>query len=124
MEVAPPTPPPSPQPAAPRPEVPRWIRQVRKLELVEVAEVLGMSIVDDRLVPCPRCQSQDGAEVFRTKKGWTLWRCKPCGIWGSGVLDLASYSLTGEKAGDLPPEHQALLRQWFEDQGWCDAEDE
>ena len=35
-------------------------------------------------------------------------------------MDLASYALGGEKAGDLGPGQKALLQQWFADRGWCD----
>ena len=97
---------------------------MRELELAEVAEVLGMTVDGDRLSPCPLCGSEDSAEVFVTKKGWTLWRCRPCGVHGSGVLDLASCALAGMKAGDLPDESKALLRRWFADQGWCDDGDD
>ena len=86
--------------------------------------MLGLQVDGDRLTPCPLCRSAETAEVTTTKKGWTLWRCRPCGIHGRGILDLASYALAGEKAGDLEPEVQILLRQWFADQGWCDGEAE
>ena len=100
--------------------MPRWILQVRDLDLVEIAEVLGLEVEDDRLLPCPRCGDESGAEVYRNKKGWTLWRCRACSTWDRGNLDLASYALAGEKAGDLEPEPKALLQQWFADQGWCE----
>ena len=93
---------------------------MRDLDLVEIAEVLGLDLEDDRLLPCPRCGDEDGAEVYRNKKGWTLWRCRACSTWDRGNLDLASYALAGEKAGDLEPEPKALLQQWFADQGWCE----
>ena len=109
----------SPPPTLRR-EVPRWILQVRDLDLVEIAEVLGLEVEDDRLLPCPRCGDEAGAEVYRNKKGWTLWRCRSCSTWDRGNLDLASYALAGEKAGDLPPDQKALLRLWFADQGWCE----
>ena len=106
-----------------RREVPRWILQVRDLDLVEIAEVLGLEFQGDRLLPCPRCADEDGAEVYRNKKGWTLWRCRACSTRDRGNLDLAAYALAGEKAGDLEPEPKALLQQWFADQGWCDPVD-
>ena len=113
----------SPPPPTPRREMPRWILQVRDLDLVEIAEVLGLEVEDDRLLPCPRCGDESGAEVYRNKKGWTLWRCRACSTWDRGNLDLASYALAGEKAGDLEPEPKALLQQWFADQGWCKLPD-
>ena len=85
--------------------------------------MLGMRVQDDRILPCPRCGLEVGAEIYRTKKGWTLWRCRPCETWGRGILDLASYALAGERAGDLPPELKDQLRQWFADQGCCDGGD-
>ena len=124
--------PPAPMPAAPlvgaepaqvpepRPDVPRWILQVRDLDLLEIAEVLGLEVDEDRIRPCPRCGEEAGAEVYRNKKGWTVWRCRACSTWDRGNLDLASYAFTGEKAGDLPTDQKALLQQWFADQGWCE----
>ena len=111
-------------PPPPRSEVPRWIMQVRDLDLMEIAEVLGLEVEDHRIHPCPRCGDEAGAEVYQTKKGWTVWRCKACSTWERGNLDLASYALAGEKAGDLPDEDKALLQQWFADQGWCDPVEE
>lgn len=112
-------------PPKPRREVPRWILQVRDLDLVEIAEVLGLEVDEDRLLPCPRCDDEVGAEIYQNKKGWTLWRCHSCSTWERGNLDLASYTLTGEKAGDLEPAPKGLLQQWFADQGWCEPlEDE
>ena len=110
----------SPPPAA-RPEVPAWVLQVRTLDLLEVAEVLGLHVEDNRLLPCPRCGVEVGAQLYRNKKGWVLWRCGACKAWDRGNLDLVSYALAGEKAGDLPRDEKILLRQWFSDQGWCDA---
>jgi len=105
--------------------LPKWILQVRNLDLVSVAEVLGYEVTDDRIRPCPRCGDPDGAEIHTNKKGWTLWRCRACATWNRGNVDLASYALSGEKAGDLPPNSKALLQQWFADQGWCEPpEDE
>ena len=123
-KVKDPAPPPPPSP--PKPKVPTGILQVRELNLLEIAGVLGLQVEGDRILPCPSCGDEAGAEVFQKKtKGWTQWRCRPCGIWASGNLVLASYALSGEKAGDLPEEQKALLRQWFIDQGWCDpGEDE
>jgi len=72
--------------------------------------------------PCPHCNDEAGAEVYTNKKEWTLWRCRACETSDRGNLDLASYALTGEKAGDLEPGSKMLLRQWFADQGWCDSE--
>jgi len=83
--------------------VPRWILQVRHLDLVEIAEVLGFEVDDDRLLPCPRCGDNGGAEIYRNKKGWILWRCCACSTRDRGNVDLASYTLAGEKAGDLHP---------------------
>ena len=110
----------SPPPHTQRLEIPPWILQVRDLDLVEIAEVLGFEVEDDRVLPCPRCGDESGAEVYRNKKGWTLWRCRGCSTWNRGNLDLASYALAGEKAGDLDDTSKALLQQWFADQGWCD----
>lgn len=90
---------------------------------MEIAEVLGLQVEDDHIRPCPCCGDEAGAEVYRNRKGWILWRCTACGTWDRGNLDLASYALAGEKAGDLEPGRKALLRQWFADQGWCKAED-
>ena len=45
--------------------------------------------------------------------------CRACSTRDCGNLDLASYSLAGEKASDLEPEPEAL-QQWFADQGWCE----
>ena len=104
----------------PHRDVPRWILQVRDLDLVEIAEVLGLEVDEDRIRPCPPCGEETGAEVYQNKKGWTLWRCHSCSTWDRGNLDLASYTFTGEKAGDLEPGQKALLQQWFADQGWCD----
>ena len=114
---------PAPPPPAPRPPVPRWILQVRTLDLMEVAGVLGLQVEGDRILPCPSCGDEAGAEVFQNKKEWLLWRCEACGARDRGNLDLASYALSGEKAGDLSDGGKALLRQWFADQGWCDGED-
>jgi hypothetical protein len=110
----------SPTPPAPRREVPRWILQARDLDLLEIAEGVGLEMDGDRLRPCSRCGGDAGAEVYRNKKGRTLWRCHSCKTWDKGNLDLVSCALTGEKAGDLEPEPKALLQQWFADQGWCD----
>ena len=85
--------------------------RVRELDLVEIAEVLDLVVEDHRILPCPRCGDEAGAEVYMTKKGWTVWRCKACSTWERGNLDLASYALAGEKAGDLPDEDKALLQQ-------------
>lgn len=112
-----------PQQPQSRKEVPRWILQVRKLDLLEVAAVLGLPVEDDHIRPCPRCDEEAGAEVYRNKSGWLLWRCGACEIKDRGNLDLVSYAIAGEKAGDLEPERKALLRQWFADQGWCEVED-
>jgi len=60
----------------------------------------------------------------RNKKGWILWRCCACSTRDRGNVDLASYALAGEKAGDLEPKPKALLQQWFADQGWCESPDE
>jgi len=106
----------------PRPKVPHWILQVRELDLLDVAQVLGLDVQSDRLRPCPRCNDEAGAEVYTSKKGWTLWRCRVCETRDRGNLDLASYALTGEKAGDLEPGLKELLQQWFVDQGWCDSD--
>ena len=83
--------------------------------------MLGLDIQGDRMSSCPRCEDDAGAEVYRNKQGWKLWRCESCGTRDRGNLDLASYVIAGEKAGDLEPERKALLRQWFADQGWCDT---
>ena len=115
------------EPATPRPppqpkqQVPTWILQVRTLDLLEVATVLGLTVEDDHIRPCPSCGDEAGVAVYRNKKGWFLWRCAACGARDRGNVDLASYALAGEKAGDMGPEQRALLRQWFVDQGWCDA---
>ena len=109
-------------PPSPKQKVPAWILQVRKLDLLEVAEVLGHTVEDDRIQPCPCCGSDDGAEVYRNKQGWMLWRCGACEIRDRGNLDLASFAIAGEKAGDLEPDRKDMLRQWFADQGWCDEE--
>ena len=94
--------------------------------MVEIAEVLGLEVDEDRLRPCPRCSDEAGAEVYRNKKkGLTLWHCRSCSTWDRGNLDLASYALAGEKAGDMEPDQKTLLQQWFSDQGWCEPlEDE
>jgi hypothetical protein len=94
------------------------------VDLAELAAVLGLHIEGDRLRPCPRCGSEEEAEVYRNKSGWLLWRCGACELKDRGNLDLVSYAIAGEKAGDLEPERKALLRQWFADQGWCDGVDE
>ena len=99
--------------------MPAWILQVRKLDLLEVAAVLGLKVEDSCIRPCPRCGDEAGAEVYRNKKEWVLWRCTACEARDRGNLDLVSYALAGEKAGDLPVEQKLLLRQWFVDQGWC-----
>jgi len=109
-------------PRASRRKVPYWILQVRKLALLDIAEVLGHQVEDDRITPCPHCGDVAGAEVYRNKQGWKLWRCESCGTKDRGNLDLASYAIAGEKAGDLEVERKAMLRQWFADQGWCDGE--
>ena len=114
---------PQPPPPAPKRTVPAWILQVRKLDLVELAEVLGLEVEGERLQPCPCCGDEDGAEVFTTKKGLVLWRCGACEVKDRGNLDLASYAIAGERAGDLEPERKALLQQWFADQGWCEGDD-
>lgn len=108
-----------PPPSPPKPQVPAWILQVRKLDLLEVAAVLGLKVEDSCIRPCPRCGDEAGAEVYRNKKEWVLWRCTACEARDRGNLDLVSYALAGEKAGDLPVEQKLLLRQWFVDQGWC-----
>jgi len=107
--------------ATPKRKIPAWILQVRRLDLLEVAAVLGLTVEDDRISPCPRCGDEAGAEVYRNKSGWVLWRCSSCEVRHRGNLDLASYALAGEKAGDLDPVGKALLQQWFSDQGWCDG---
>jgi hypothetical protein len=112
------------EPAAPsqvRREVPRWILQVRALDLVELAETVGLEVAEDWLRPCPRCGDEAGAKIYRNKKGWTLWRCNSCKTRDRGNLDMVSYAIGGEKAGDLEPDRKALLQQWFADQGWCDS---
>lgn len=114
---------PRPTPKSSRPKVPHWIIQIRQLDLAEVAEELGLQIEGARLRPCPRCGDETRAEVYQNKQGWTLWRCGACETRDRGNLDLASYALTGQKAGELEPESKSLLRQWFADQGWCDGED-
>ena len=121
----PPEPPPSTVQEAPsRPqETPLWIQQVRSVDLFEVAEVLGLEVGKNRILPCPCCGDSRGAEVYKNQGGWIVWRCQQCSVRNRGNVDLASYVLAGEKAGDLPPEHQALLRQWFADQGWCESEE-
>lgn len=106
-----------------RQKIPQWIVQVRKLDLLEVAEVVGLSVEDNQLRPCPSCGNEAGAEIYRNKSGWLLWRCGVCEIRDRGNLDLASYAIAGEKAGDLEPDRKALLRLWFADQGWCDIEE-
>ena len=108
---------------APRKKVPKWIIQVRQLELVELAELLGLKVGDNHIRPCPCCGIESGAELYRNKTGWLLWRCHACEIRDRGNVDLASYALAGEKAGDLGPERKAMLRRWFADQGLCDAVD-
>ena len=127
-----PVPPPAPKvtepdpplpPSQPKPRVPSWILQVRKLDLLEIAAVLGLKVEDDSIQPCPRCGDEAGAAVYRNKKGWILWRCAACGARDRGNVDLASCALAGEKAGKLDEEQKALLRQWFADQGWCVVED-
>lgn len=117
------SPPIQPAAADERPPVPTWIRQVWEVALDEVAGGLGLSIDEDRLSPCPNCDCDEGGKVRTTSKGRTLWSCRTCGLSGRGSLDMASYHLAGESAGNLEPDRKALLHQWFADQGWCDAPD-
>ena len=86
---------------------------------MELAEAVGLEVAEDRFRPCPQCGDGTGAEIYRNKKGWTLWRCHSCKTRDRGNLDLVSYALAGEKAGDLEPDRKDLLQQWFADQGWC-----
>ncbi len=92
--------------------------------MVEIAEVLGLHVDQGRMRSCPNCGDENGAELYRNKQDWLLWRCRECELRDRGNIDLVSYALAGEKAGDLPPEQKALLRQWFADQGWCEAREE
>ena len=110
------------EPAAPPPcrKVPRWILQVRKIDMVEIAEVLGLEVAQYKMRPCPHCGEEVGAEIYQNKHGWLLWRCGECQLRDRGNVDLVSYALAGEKAGDLSPDQKVLLRQWFADQGWCE----
>jgi hypothetical protein len=41
--------------------------QVRSLDLVDIAEVLGLEVEDQRIRPCPRCGDHAGAKIYRTK---------------------------------------------------------
>ena len=119
-KVKEPAPPPTPSP--PKRPMPAWILQIRRLDLLEIAAVLGLTVEDSHIRPCPRCGvDEPGAEVYQNKQGWVLWRCAACGARDRGNVDLASYALAGEKAGNLDAEMRALLRQWFADQGWCDV---
>jgi len=108
--------------SAPRQRPPRWILQVRKIDMLELAEVLGLRVDEDRMKPCPNCGDDAGAELYRNRQGWLLWRCAECELRDRGNVDLVSYALAGQKAGDLHPDQKSLLRQWFVDQGWCEAD--
>lgn len=120
---------------------PQWILQAReRVSLVELAEALGYEVAEEvykarpenplprrrlRLTPCPKCgaEGRGGARVRRVKRtGWTMWLCHRCDAT-SGNLDLAAYTLAGERLGDLDDDGRAMIRAWFAAQGWCDDED-
>lgn len=91
-----------------------WVRDIKRLGLLEVAKRLGLRQVDrGHLEPCPACGEQRRSRhddrrgpVFLCGRGQG-WACSICGAKG-GAVEMVSHALLGCRLGPGDPRWEEL----------------
>ena len=111
-----------------------WLDRAKAVPVLDVAAALGLSLGRDgkSFGPCPGCGAATRANPGRRDSrgrcailpgGW--WHCYSNGSDGCGATadspGLVAWQLTGERWQKGDASTSAKIREWFAQNGWCDA---
>ena len=101
----------------------QWIKEARELDVVQVAEHLGIEVSKSGSTfnagPCPVCGAQTRHTKRKDKRGALGithdqggWICFQCEARGDSI-DLVALTTIGKRLRDALDHEMELVRQWY-----------